>query len=50
MAKLARGRLSSVEQPFVGRDENRAPLKSPAWEARDRHTSAYVEKTRIRDP
>ena len=25
--------LSSVEQAFVGRDENRAPLKTPAWEA-----------------
>ena len=26
--------LSSVEQAFVGRDEKRAPLKKPAWEAR----------------
>ena len=25
--------LSSVEQAFVGRDEKRAPLKTPAWEA-----------------
>ena len=25
--------LSSVEQAFVGRDEIRAPLKMPAWEA-----------------
>ena len=25
--------LSSIEQAFVGRDENRAPLKTPAWEA-----------------
>ena len=25
--------LSSVEQAFVGRDEKRAPLKKPAWEA-----------------
>ena len=25
--------LSSVEQAFVGRDERRAPLKTPAWEA-----------------
>ena len=25
--------LSSVEQAFVGRDEKRAPLKAPAWEA-----------------
>ena len=24
--------LSSVEQAFVGRDEMRAPLKTPAWE------------------
>ena len=26
--------LSSVEQAFVGRDEKRAPLKTPAWGAR----------------
>ena len=25
--------LSSVEQAFVGRDEKRAPLRKPAWEA-----------------
>ena len=25
--------LSSFEQAFVGRDEKRAPLKTPAWEA-----------------
>ena len=25
--------LFSVKQAFVGRDENRAPLKTPAWEA-----------------
>ena len=25
--------LSSVEQAFVGREEIRAPLKMPAWEA-----------------
>ena len=26
--------LSSVKQEFVGRDEKRAPLKKPLWEAR----------------
>ena len=26
--------LFSVEQAFVGRDETRAPLKTPAWEAK----------------
>ena len=26
--------LFSFEQAFVGRDEIRAPLKTPAWEAR----------------
>ena len=26
--------LFSVEQAFVGREEIRAPLKTPAWEAR----------------
>ena len=25
--------LSSVEQAFVGREEIRTPLKTPAWEA-----------------
>ena len=25
--------LFSAEQTFVGRDEKRAPLKTPAWEA-----------------
>ena len=25
--------LSSVEQAFVGREEKRTPLKTPAWEA-----------------
>ena len=25
--------LVLVEQAFVGRDEKRAPLKTPAWEA-----------------
>ena len=28
-----KGMLSSVEQALVGRDEIRAPLKTPAWEA-----------------
>ena len=28
-----KGMLPSVEQAFVGRDETRAPLKTPAWEA-----------------
>ena len=27
-----KGMLSSVEQVFVGREEIRAPLKTPAWE------------------
>ena len=26
--------LFPVEQAFVGRDEKRAPLETPAWEAR----------------
>ena len=29
--------LFSVEQAFVGRDEKRAPLKRPAWEATKYH-------------
>ena len=31
MAKFGKGMLFSVEQAFVGRDERRAPLKTPAW-------------------
>ena len=34
LAKLGEGMLSLVEQASVGRDERRAPLKTPAWEAR----------------
>ena len=33
LAKLGKGMLFLVEQAFVGRDEKRAPLKMPAWEA-----------------
>ena len=33
LAKHRKGMLSSDEQAFVGRDEKRAPLKTPAWEA-----------------
>ena len=29
-----KGMLFPVEQAFVGRDENGAPLKTPAWESR----------------
>ena len=31
--------LSSVEQAFVGREEIRAPLKTPAWEASGESTN-----------
>ena len=30
---MGKGMLFLVEQAFVGRDEKRAPLKTPAWEA-----------------
>ena len=33
LAKHGKGMLSSIEQAFVGRDEKRASLKKPAWEA-----------------
>ena len=36
LAKPGKGMLFSVEQAFVGRDERRAPLKTPALEARKR--------------
>ena len=38
--------LSSVEQAFVGRDEKRAPLKRPAWEAT---VDVDVVKSALRD-
>ena len=38
--------LSSVEQAFVGREEIRAPLKTPAWEAR--LLAAVPERNKIR--
>ena len=33
MVKFGKGMLFSVEQAFVVKDERRAPLKAPAWEA-----------------
>ena len=30
LAKLGKRMLSSIEQAFVGRDEKRAPLKTPS--------------------
>ena len=38
LAKHGKGMLSSIEQAFVGRDEKRASLKKPAWEARPSKT------------
>ena len=39
----------SVEQAFVGRDEKRAPLKTPAWETKSvvvqLKTILYLKKT-----
>ena len=32
----------TVEQAFVGRDEKRAPLKMPAWEANHREAKFSV--------
>ena len=40
LAMHGKGMLSSVEQVFVGRDEKRAPLKTPAWEAKSILTNA----------
>ena len=34
--------LFSLEQAFVGRDEKRAPLKTPAWEAKTPGVCGYV--------
>ena len=33
LAKHGKRMLCSVEQAFVGRDEKRAPLKTPSWVA-----------------
>ena len=35
LANFGKGMLFSVAQVFVGRDEIQAPLKMPAWEARE---------------
>ena len=42
------GMLSSVEQAFVGRDEKRAPLKTPAWEATKWPVGSDCDVTRAR--
>ena len=34
--------LSSIEQAFVGRDEKRAPLEMPAWEAKFKPARPHV--------
>ena len=43
--------LFSVEQAFVGREEIRAPLKTPAWEAKknsaDTKSSMYTLSTAV---
>ena len=41
--------LSSVEQAFVGRDEKRAPLKTPAWEASGERVGLAVRNVSIRN-
>ena len=38
--------LFSGEQAFVGRDEKRAPLKTPAWEARNTTGTCKLAVTR----
>ena len=44
MAKGGKGMLSSVEQVFVGREEIRAPLKTPAWEANSTHAWRIISE------
>ena len=39
--------LFSVEQAFVGREEIRAPLKTPAWEATMSYTTFWISKAKI---
>ena len=36
--------LFSVEQAFAGREEIRAPLKTPAWEARANGTTGDADE------
>ena len=48
MAKLGKGMLFSVEQAFVGREEIRAPLKTPAWEASVWHVGWWNLITSVR--
>ena len=42
--------LFSVEQAFVGRDEKRAPLKTPAWEARLGTIGDFSSMQMLHDP
>ena len=37
-------KLFSVEQVFVGRDEKRTPLKTPAWEATVYPVISYLDE------
>ena len=39
---MRKGMLFSVEQAFVGREEIRAPLKTPAWLAIAKHASVAL--------
>ena len=39
--------LSSVEQAFVGREEIRAPVKTPAWEAKGMGRWAVSQKPKL---
>ena len=42
--------LFSVEQAFVGRDEIRAPLKTPAWEATANEDSKLFSESSVAVP
>ena len=44
LAKHGKGMLSSVEQVFVGRDEKLVPLKTPAWEAKERNALKFGQR------
>ena len=50
LAKLGKGMMSSVEQSFVGRDERRAPLKTPVWEATTYKAPQFIKRPVIKVP
>ena len=48
LAQLGKGMLFSVKQAFEGRDEIRAPLKTPPWEVSSHHASQIFDRAGLK--